>query len=314
MGKSIFYLISIFAILGVYQKLLSQNENIEVTSKRNLDKSVDITYTKKLPGSYYIKLEFITMENCNQYDFEGVIKKNSGRLVKLEPVNSDKDVNFSYKFVSIKGNPNPKIDKNFNYVLPFKIGKTIKIMESTSLKEKYFNAEKDLNWKSYTVDRITADTIYNMRKGIVIEINDEFKSDSLYTYKYTSKMNKVFIEHKDGTISRFIGFNRNSIFVKLGQTVYPQTKIGVLDIFNNSIYRLYFDISYLKNIDFNSNKRTLSSENQMGYITPYFYISNEPITLKNNNKYIVEIDDAILFKEFTKREIKKYKKTPQLFE
>lgn len=96
------------------------------------------------------------------------------------------------------------------------------------------------------MDRVSADTIYNMRKGIVIDVINEFKTDSLDAYKYTSKMNKIFIEHDDGTIARYVGFNSKSIFIKPGQTVYPQTKLGVLDIFNNSVYRLYFDIYYLK--------------------------------------------------------------------
>ncbi len=315
MNKRIFCLITFLTILSINEKLLSQNKNIEITYRRNSDKSVDISYTKELPGSYYVKLEFPTLENCYQSDFEGVVKNSSGRIIKLEPINKEQHVNFSYKLSSIRGNPNPKIDKNFNYVLPFKIGTSIKIIESTSLKEKYFNAEKDLNWKSFIVDRITADTIYSMRKGIVIDIIDEFKADPLDAYIYTSEMNKIFIEHNDGTIAKYVGFNRKSIFVKLGQTVYPQTKLGVLDIFNNSVYRLYFDISYLKNVDFDSSeKRTLSSESQMEHIKSYFYSSIKPITLKNNSEYIVEIDEIIRFKEFTKREKKMYMKTQQTYE
>ena len=310
MNKRIFCLIIFLTILGVSEKVLSQNKNIEITYKRNSDKSIDISYTKELPGSYYIRLEFSTLENCYKSDFEGVVKNNSGRIIKLEPINKEQHVNFSYKLFSTRGNPNPNFDKNFNYVLPFKIGESIKIIESTSLKEKYFNSEKDLNWKSFIVDRNSADTIYSMRKGIVIDIINEFKTDSLDAYLYTSEMNKIFIEHNDGTIAKYVGFNRKSIFVKLGQTVYPQTKLGVLDIFNNLVYRLYFDISYLKNVDFDSSKkRTLSSESQMEHINTYFYSSIKPITLKNNNEYIVEIDEIIRFKEFTKREKKMYIKT-----
>lgn len=315
MKKRISCLLTIFILFGINQELLSQNKKIEITSQRNSDKSVDISYTKKLPGSYYLKLEFTTLENCHQSDFEGVIKNSSGKLVKLEPINSKQPVNFSYKSRYVRGNPNAKVDKNFVYVLPFKKGKTIKIKETNNLKETYFKAEKDEHWKSFIADRKTADTIYSMRKGLVIDIIDAFKTDSLDAYKYTSKMNKVFVEHDDGTVSRYIGFNSASIFVTLGQTVYPQTKLGVLDLFNNSVYRLYFDVSFLKEVDFNSvNKRDLSSESQKEHVTPYFYSSNQPIPLKNNSDYTVEIDEATRFKEFTRREERKYKKTPEIFE
>lgn len=315
MKNKLFHLLTIIIILGVNQNILAQNRNIEVTSTRNADKSVDINYTKKLPGSYYVRVEFTSLNNCHQPDFETLIKNSSGTLIRLKPLNSNQPINYSYKFSSILGDPNAKVDENFIYVIPFKIGKTVKIKESTNLKETYFNADKDENWKSYIVDRVAADTIYSMRKGIVIERIDEFKTDSLDAYRYTSKMNRITIEHNDGTISRYIGFNKKSMFVKLGQTVYPQTKLGVLDFFNNSNYRLYFDVARLKKVDFNAmNKRTLSSEGLREHITPYFYRSDKPINLNKNSDNLVEIDDATHFKEFTKKELKNYKKNPQLFE
>jgi len=301
-------------VLGINQNLISQNKNIEITAKRNPDKSVDFLYTKKEPGSYYVKIEFPTIENSYRLDFEEVVKNNTGRLFKLKPINRDKPINFTYTVVSIRGNPNPKINKDFLYVLPFKTGTSVSISESSNLKETYFNAKKDPNWNSFIVDRKTADTIYNMRKGIVIEVIDEFETDSLDAYKYNSKMNKILIEHEDGTISRYKGFNRNSIFVKPGQTVYPQTKLGALDIFNNYVYRLYFDIYYIKELNFDLlPKRTLSSEDQSQHLNPYFYSSKGPVTLENNEEHIVEIDDTTRFMEFTKREKKLFAKSPETF-
>lgn len=313
MKKRICYLITFLTIIGINHKLISQNENITISFERNPDKSVDFSYKKKLPGSYYLKLEFQNLNNCYQTEYVGVIKKSSGHLIKLKPIDSKQPVSFSYKYTTIRGNPNPKIDKSFNYVLPFKEGKSIKILESTSLIEKYFNAEEDLNWKSYTVDRINADTIYSMRKGIVIEIVDKYKTDSLDASIFTSGRNKIVIEHEDGTVSSYLGFNKKSIFVKLGQTVYPQTKLGVLSIFNNAIYRLYFEISYLKEALVSNKIRPLNSKSQMEHITPYFYGANGSFIIKNNHEYIVEIDEAIHFKEFTTREKKKYEKSPQIF-
>ena len=90
-----------------------------------------------------------------------------------------------------------------------------------------------------------------LEKGIVVEITNEFKTDPSLKYEFTSKMNRVLIEHSDGTYASYTGFKKDLIFVKLGQTVYPQTPLGTLDQFNNSSYRLYFNIHYLvtKNMD-----------------------------------------------------------------
>lgn len=85
-----------FLILGINQTALSQNINIEITPKQNLDKRVDFYYTKGLPGSYYLKIEFSTLGNSYPTDFEDVIKKSTGRLFKLQPINKQQPVNFSY--------------------------------------------------------------------------------------------------------------------------------------------------------------------------------------------------------------------------
>lgn len=314
MKKRLSNILTIVIVLLINQQLLSQNKDIETTTKRNDDNSVDISYTKNLPGSYFVKLEFTQLDNCYQPNFEKVIKSKSGRLLKLKPINNKRPVNFSYRLRYIKGHPNPKIDKDFVYLLPFKVGESIKIMETTNLKETYFNAKKDTNWKSFITDRPVADTIYCMRKGIVTEIKSNFSSNPGETFKYTSNMNRITVEHNDGTLARYIGFNKNNILVKLGKTVYPQTRLGVLDSFDNSSYRLYFDVSYLKEVDFNSLKnRTLSSDNQTTHITSYFYSAKGPVLLKNNNEYLVEISEEVLLKEFTKREKKKFKKNPEAF-
>lgn len=307
-------MITFLTFIGINHKLNAQNQNITISYEQNLDKSVEFSYKKELPGSYYVKLEFQNLKNSVNTEYLGVIKNNSGKLIKLRPIDKNKHINFSYKFYTIRGNPNPKIDKSFTYFLPFKARKSIRILESTSLKEKYFNAEEDANWKSYIVDRKSADTIYSMRKGIVIEIVKKFETDPLDAYIYTSSMNKIVIEHEDGTISNYTGFDKKSIFVNLGQTVYPQTKLGVLNLFNNAVYRLYFDISFLKEADLGSAKKnSLSCESQMEHITPYFYSANGPFIIKKDNEYVVENDETIRLTEFTKSEKKKYDKNPQLF-
>ncbi len=116
------------------------------------------------------------------------------------------------------------------------------------------------------------------------------------------------MEHSDGTMARYVGFNKNAIFVNLGQTVFPQTELGQLDSFNNAKYRLYFDVYYLKDIDFTTMKnRTLASENQTSNITPYFHSSDGPILLKNGSSYIVETNDEVLCKELSRKERRKLK-------
>ena len=144
-----------------------------------------------------------------------------------------------------------------------------------------------------------------MRKGIVVEIENKYKTDHSGTYKYTSKMNRIKIEHKDGTISKYLGFNKEYIFVKLGQTVYPQNKLGVFGLFDNTEYRLYFDVSYLKKVDFKGERNMSTDSNN---VNPYFYSEQRALRLNANMVYTVEMSQYVFLKEFTRREKIKYKK------
>ena len=306
-------LLILLTVVCLSSAAFCQNKNIIVTAKQNPDHSVEFSYTKELPGSYMLNVDFTTMENSFSNGFHGVVKNSSGRLLKLSPSNTSQYINYRYSISYMRGDPNPKVDSNFVYVLPFKKGSDVKIKETFNLSERYLNSEKRPNWKSFIADRAEPDTVYAMRKGIVIEIIDTFTPDSL-EYNYTSSMNRVIVEHDDGTSSHYSGFNKAKILVKVGQVVYPQTQLGVLEIFNKEFYRLYFDVSYLKEVDLKGKiDAPFNEKYKQTHINPYFYNASGPLFLKGNEKYVVDFDDAIFLKEFTNREKKLFQKNPGSF-
>lgn len=309
-------LIIIFLILlGINYNLLSQNKNITINFKRNSDNSIDFYYEKKIPGSFYVSIEFTTLTNSYRKKHSNVVKHSSGRLFKLKPINKEQPINFSYKYSYTRGIPNSKVDHLFTYSLPFKKGKKIKVLESSNLNQTFFGSKKPSKWKSYVIDRTYADMVYSMRKGLVVKVIDEFKSDTSGQYDYKSNMNSILVEHSDGTFASYKGFKKGSIFVKPGQMVYPQSQLGTLGIFNDSIYRLYFNIHYLINNDLNSKGKVTLKEQKSNneFLTPYFYTNNGAEQLKDKNDYLISINETILFQEFSKREKKKYLKNPEMF-
>jgi len=302
MKKTASYLLVLICIIGI-NSLYAQNDNIKISYKINKDNSVDISYKKRLPGSYYIKLKFTKLTNSYPSDFEGVIKKSSGNLVKLRPVNKEKSIGFSYRTTSRIGVPNPKVDSLITYSLPFKKGKKITIFEAFNVNERYLKEDNPSNWKSYVVKSKTPDTLYSMRKGIVIELTNEFVTDTIVDKSFTSKRNSVIVEHEDGTYTSYKGLKKNSMFVKLGQTVYPQTKLGVMDILNKDGYRCSFTVYYVKD----------SEAFEYEYITPNFLTEKGVDKLISEKEYKVIFNEELLLQEFTRREKKKYKKEPSKF-
>ena len=102
----------------------------------------------------------------------------------------------------------------------------------------------------------------------------------------------------------------------LGQTVYPQTKLGKLDVWNPGKYRLSYSISYLIDANLkNQKKQNLkNSKSRSAFLTPYFITENGFEKVKPKQKYTVTTNETTLFEEFTKKEKKKYKKNPELFD
>ncbi|GAA3638118.1 hypothetical protein [Flavivirga jejuensis] len=308
-------LLILFFFIGFSNNILSQEKTIKIKTERNKDKSVDFYYKKNLPGSFHLTIKFTTLENTKAYTYREVVKSNYGFLFKLKPKNANESIKYSYRTSYIRGIPNPKIDSLFTYTLPFKKGKHVIIHENNNVGEKYFNDEKPKNWKSYGIKRKQADTVTNMRKGIVVKITNKFDTDTLVKKKFTTQINRILIEHADGTFASYKGFKKDAIFVKLGQKVYPQTELGILDIFNES-YRLYFNIYYLKTDSLNSKEKSTLTKRKRNYayITPYYYTEKGAVQLENKNKYKIVFDDEAFLKEFSKKEFKKYKKTPEHFE
>lgn len=304
MNKLVCSLLSMFTLIMIsINKINAQSDIIDISYKINSDNSVDISYKKKLPGSYYVKLSFTRLTNSNQRDFETVIKKLFGNLVKLRPINKDKSIGFSYRTSITRGVPNPKVDSLITYALPFKKGKTVTIFEAFNINEKYLDEERPSNWKYYVVKSKTPDTLYSMRKGIVIDIINDYETDTSIDKSFTSKRNSIIVEHEDGTYASYKGLKKDALFVKLGQTVYPHAKLGVMDVLNSEGYRCSFAVYYLKD----------SEKGDYEYLTPNFLTENGVDKLISEKEYKVMFNETLLFQELTRREKKKYKKDPSSF-
>lgn len=294
----------------------AQRDAIKVNYEIQDDRSVQITYDKKMPGSYFLKVYFPTLENSYPTIYQDVVAYTSGNLLTLQPIDPNKSIRFSMSYNFIRGVPNPKVDTAFQYVLPFKSHKKIVVHEASNLHEVYFGAEKPIDWKSYIVYSKKADTICSMRKGIVIEVTNSFLADQSVGNWYSSQRNHLVIEHEDGTVAEYKGFKKNSFFVKPGQTVYPQTMLGVMERADNDTYRMDFNVHYLYDASF-AKKKKVTMKNYKSrdrFLSPYFVSANGVHKLKDRAIYVTESNPEVLLAEFNKKEKKKFKKNPELFQ
>ena len=153
-----------------------------------------------------------------------------------------------------------------------------------------------------------------MRKGIVVKIDNQYQNSSL-DMSFTSKRNSITVEHSDGTIAIYNGFKKNLIFVKLGQTVYPQSELGVIEEFNPGVYRADFFVFYWSDKEINNASKQFfqNYRSKYSYLTPYFVTENGVAQIVSTNEYESLCTEEQLTLEFSRSEKKKYLKEPTLF-
>ena len=300
-------------LLLIFIPLISfgQTNIIDVDYVINNDNSVSFNYKKNVVGSYLVILEFSNLSNTRaQRRVSKILKNNSGSLfLKLKPINDENSIGFQYQTMYFKGSVNSKVNEDYPYILPFNKGDKITPRDLYSIENRYLNEEVPEGWKSYSFTFNEKKEVKAIRKGIVIEIKDTYIPDYSIEASFYSEQNSISIEHIDGTVATYKGFDKNTIQLKEGETVYPQTTLGQLVKYDKrDIYRLYLTLYSYTTKD-NISLFSLNSSDDYGitYLTPKFYVRNSQEILKDNIPYIVDFDEKTQFKEMRKKEIKKFK-------
>ena len=288
-----------------------QKNIIDVDYVINNDNSVSFNYKKNVVGSYLVILEFSNLSNTRaQRRVSKILKNNSGSLfLKLKPINDENSVGFQYRTMYFKGSVNSKVNEDYPYILPFNKGVKIIPRDLYSIENRYLNEEVPEGWKSYSFTFNEKKEVKAIRKGIVIEIKNTYTPDYSIEASFYSEQNSISIEHIDGTVATYKGFDKNTIQLKEGETVYPQTTLGQLVKYDKrDIYRLYLTLySYTTKDNISLFRLNSSDDYEITYLTPKFYVRNSLEILKDNNEYLVDFDEKTQFKEMRKKEIKKFK-------
>jgi len=287
----------------------AQIQEINIKSKRNEDKSVTFSYEKDPPGSYFLILKFDPLVNAFDKEFSRTIFTNKGELLTLEPIDPNVGISYSFRYWYIMGKYKPNFDSMFVYLLPLSTQKKCNSGHLANIDELYYNGEKPKNWTAFLFEAEIGDTVYAARKGQVVKLVDGIDYDTLHMVSCQSKVNELVIEHKDGTLATYSGFKKNSFTVKLGQTVFPRTPLGIIDQYDKRKKgQLRFCVNYLWDITWDKDKvETLGCKiNRYAYLNPYFLTETGSQQLEPGNFYTVKISDEIITKEFTRQELKKW--------
>ena len=299
----------IVSFLLTFQATYAQRGKINVSAERKDDKSVVFSYTKDVPGTHTLFVDFTKLENSNATQRKIELRGNSGRLFTLNPVNSDRSINYAYRTTYIRGEIDHKLDKDITYVLPTAKSEHVQVEHLNNLNEVYLDGDRPENWTAFLIRSERQDTIRAMRKGVVVSIVDKHDIDPELRKNFTSDRNTVMVEHPDGSFAKYGAFEKDEIFVELGDTVYPHSKIGLTEEYNIGEYRTYFLINYRVIEDDDNGKERFA----WAYVNPYFHTEKGRIQLMNRHSYLSTMNPEILQSEFSRREKKQFKKNPEKF-
>ena len=178
--------------------------------------------------------------------------------------------------------------------------------------EKFFGAQKQSGWKSYSMSTKQSETVTAIRKGEVVDIVDTFEDANSENVAFTTSKNHLIVEHEDGTLLRYSGFKRGSIAVQLGDGVVPGSVLGINSPNQNANYSISLLLFYLSSANFESLQgQTLSNPKSLYTIlTPMFTLDGIACTvLENRKEYSAYNSEEIITREMSKKELKKYQGT-----
>ena len=230
---------------------------------------------------YRLELEFNTFRNLTPLMSKGEYTLHPGRnlLFKLTISDPTQSPNYGFSIRYRMGDPNDKADENFNYLFPIGKGRTLKrhavVVSNTSfIYRGTFNSQK-------------GDTVFAVRKGIVTAMPTmNEKADRIMK-------NSLEVRQADGTIAVYSNVDANNPFVQYGEKIFPGQPIGIvgeLEFIRVNVYK-FLEESKLVGIDI---KYAMSESSSM--------------TFNEFKETLVEYPPAIIEKELTDREIKKFRK------
>lgn len=286
----------------------AQKSPVQVTYGVKSDKTVVFEFDKEDPGTYTVSMNFTRLSNSNDREKQQLsVKGYAGPLLTLRPENKENAIGFTYSYSYIRGKLKPKYDPQFVYLLPYKAGTSVRATEAYFFNAKYFGSTTPEDWKYYRFYARQQDSVTAIRKGIVVEVKNDV-DDLSADYSYSSKSNKITIEHADGTLANYSGFKRGSISVKLGQVVFPGDALGLNSPQNGEKWwGIALSVTYLKSTDFEGNRKQglKDSKSLYGFVFPYFCTKeNASGQLVDKNEYIAAQTTEIVKKELSKKELK----------
>jgi len=303
MKNSIFILALLIFILPSN----AQSNLITLDTENGTNGSIAINANSLAATRYTIKIDFRNLTGFLTYDVSNPFIDNVGvgrtQILKLTPDKSavSRSLNYSYSYYA--GIAFRKTPTNYkHYLLPVSAGKKTTITKVESIND-MIGQKSASNFYTQGFTYKLGDTICATRAGYVYNINDQLTQGEASDVVFKDNRNKIFIEHKDGTLGYYTILSPIKCLVTNGEFVIPGQPIAIFNT-ESEKYRIFFSVYYLDE----EKVKSINSKEVYNALPTYFYLNQDTNStlLLENHKYESVKSIEIITEELNKKEKKKF--------
>jgi|GEM_PF-1354757 len=288
--------------------LSAQESGLDFRIKHNTDRSISIEYVKSRPGRFTVLFQIKDLEgSSSESNLILPVNAMAGTLVKFKPRDSKSYVTLGpYRYNIIRGGAIDQYNSDFTYLLPYDDGTKVQVIDEKFDRTSQYSPSPESAAGSHFLTA-TEQNVTAVRKGQVVAVT---KFGTMYQSQkriFRGQTDKLVIEHPDGTLAVYLGLNKDSIKVQLGQTVFPGTIIGTNSKTFSGQYGMSLIIYYLKEKPLEKLKEAHREYflDIYGYVKPKYYtLERKAIQLESGQEYTSQSTPALIRQELSKKEIK----------
>ena len=297
-----------WALSGASQVYAQRADDpIQLTADFNEAGDLVVKAEKSRLGTYSAAIDFQNVQNLTVPSRYRVAIRSSGPLIVLKNRGYSQSTHCGWKSIFVLGDRSAKPDTSFIYRLPCSPARgATQVRFAQEDKSLFFHTAPPKNWAAFCFFLNRGDTVYAIRKGLVVEIKEQGTSETGKPgVVYTSDHNYVQVEHADGTIATYNVLEPGSVCVKLGDTVYPDTPLALVGSFDGTQYRVALTLHYIADRVFEKgNAYSYERAFESIFINPVFATADGNRMLVSQNRYTAVVAPELITKEMTKREMK----------
>ena len=296
----------IFTTLFFSSTTFAQSNLISLETVYGANGDAIIYSNSKASVNYTLKINFKIMlgfEPIASNPYITGVKVGRNQITKVIRDQNASTVILQYGYTYYAGIAFRKAPIDYlHYILPVSPGKTTRVTKVASLSD-LLGQKSDTQFYAQGFTYNLGDTICATRAGTVYNIDDQLKQGKGGDTLFTSNRNKIYIQHKDGTLGYYTFLSPIKSLVKNGDFVIPGQPVAIFNTMSNQ-YTMLFSVLYLveEKIKFDETKYLYNA------LPTFYYLNENALSTKllENQKYDAKIATEIISEELSKREKKKY--------